>query len=108
MKFLSIEHTANKILRLTRKMRQQAEADAWQEFADLEAERQRSLEYLFQHPEIADALPALADTLRQVVSLDQESMALGEAAKRLLAEKLDMALPVPGAINAYKNTSNLV
>ncbi len=107
MKFLSVEQTASEILRLTRNMHRLAENNDWQEFASLESERQRSLEYLFQHPEITTALPALADTLHQVVSLDRESIHLGEAAKRLLAEKMDLESPMPGAINAYKNTSKL-
>lgn len=108
MEFLSLQQTANKILRLTKAMRQFAQDQDWTQFAHLEAERQRSLEYLFKHPEISNALNNVADTLNQVVELDQESIALGEAAKRLLAEKLNLQAPAAGAINAYKNTLNLV
>ena len=108
VEFLSLQQTANKILRLTKAMRQFAQDQDWSQFAHLEAERQRSLEYLFKHPEISSALNNVADTLNQVVELDQESIALGEAAKRLLAEKLNLQAPAAGAINAYKNTLNLV
>ena len=92
MVFLSLEQTANKILRLTHAMRALADDQDWDQFAHLETERQRSLEYLFKHPDIANALQDVADTLRQVIQLDQESIALGEAAKRLLAEKLNLGL----------------
>lgn len=107
MQFLSLQQTANKILRLTTAMRQLAQEQNWQEFARLEAERQRSLEYLFKHPDISTALQDVADTLQQVIVLDQQSIELGEAAKRLLAEKLNLPSPAHGAISAYKNTSNL-
>ncbi|MFO7604002.1 MAG: hypothetical protein R6X06_09325 [Gammaproteobacteria bacterium] len=107
MEFLSLQQTAGKILRLTQAMRKLAEAQSWQEFARLETERQRSLEYLFKHPDISTALQDVAETLHQVIQLDQESIALGEAAKRLLAEKLNLQTPAVGAIKAYKNTSNL-
>lgn len=108
VEFVSIQQTANKILRLTKAMRQFAQDQDWSQFAHLEAERQRSLEYLFKHPEISTALNNVADTLNQVVELDQESIALGEAAKRLLAEKLNLQTPMDGAINAYKNNANLL
>jgi len=107
MVFLSIEQTANKILRLTQAMRSMADDQDWDQFAHLEIERQRSLEYLFKHPDIANALQDVADTLRQVIQLDQESIALGEAAKRLLAEKLNLGSPQHAAISAYKNSSGL-
>jgi hypothetical protein len=107
MEFLSIEQTANKILRLTKNMRQLAEEQGWQEFARLETERQRSLEYLFAHPQISTALQSVADILHQVVLLDQESIELGEAAKRVLAEKLNLNSNAPGAIKVYETTSTL-
>ena len=108
MEFLSIEQTASKILRLTRNMRQLAEEQGWSEFARLESERQRSLEYLFSHPEISTALQNIADILKQVALLDQQSIALGETAKRQLAEKLKLnSNSAPSAIRAYETTSGL-
>ena len=107
MEFISLQQTANKILRLTKAMYQLAKDQDWQQFAQLETERQRSLEYLFKHPDISTALNEVANTMHQVVELDQESIALGEAAKRLLAEKLNLQMPSDSAIKAYKNTLNL-
>ena len=107
MEFLSLQQTANKILRLTKAMRQLAHDQDWQEFARLESERQRSLEYLFRHPEISSSLEEVADILRQVVLLDQESIQLGEAAKRLLAEKLNMQGTHSNAIAAYQKITGL-
>lgn len=107
MEFLSIQQTASKILRLTKAMRQLAQAQDWQEFSRLEVERQRSLEYIFRHPDISEALNDVADTLNLVIKLDQESIELGEAAKRLLAEKLNLQTPSDSAIKAYRNALNL-
>ncbi len=94
---------ADKILRLSHHMQQMAIAENWLMCAQLEAERQKTIEALFDHPQIATALASIADVLRQVISIDSESMAVCEKHKNLVLDEIKHLHDGRRAIAQYAN-----
>lgn len=106
MQHLSLEQGANKVLRLTQRMLALAQENDWQAVAGLEQERQRSIDSLFRHPQLLQRMPTLVDILQQIVTLDKQCMALGEAARRQLADELNRRSDVGSALRIYQQHSS--
>lgn len=101
MEFMSLEQGAQKVLRLTQLMLESAEQGDWDLLRKLETERSRSLDSLFQHPEMPEALPTIASALQQVIDLDRRSIELGEAARNDMARELHHQHQGQLAVNSY-------
>ncbi len=80
-------HVQN-ILRLSHEMYGHAKQGDWTTFTELEAKREKIITALFTHPDINAMLEKLAATLRQVMTIDNKSMALGEREKQRLAGEI--------------------
>lgn len=106
MQHLSLEQGANKVLRLTQHMLALAQENDWQAVAGLEQERQRSIDSLFRHPHVLKSIPTMMDILQQIVILDKQCMALGEAARRLLADELNRRSDTSSALRIYQQHSS--
>ena len=105
MEYLSPGQYASKILNLTRAMRQQAEDNDWQDFAVLENERQQIIEQLFDHPDMPGALYEIQSLLEQVILIDRESIAFGEAEKQRLGDYLGQRKQARQAVKLYRHHS---
>ena len=105
MQYLSLQQGAQKVLRLSERMLAQAEQGNWDLMGSLETERSRSLESLFNHPQINQSLNDIADTLFEVISIDKQCLRLGEEARRLMLSQLNRQSQGGRALNSYlKNT----
>ena len=102
---LSPQQYADKILRLSHHIQRMAIAENWDVCARLEAERQSNIEELFEHPEINTALASISDVLRQVISIDSESMAVCEKHKHNIAKEIKAMHEGRRAVALYANTS---
>lgn len=103
--YLSPRQYAGKVLHLTRSMRERAETSDWQAFASLESERQAVIEQLFDHPEMPGALHEIQNLLQEVIDIDRESIALGEAEKKRLGDYLGQQKHARQAVKAYRHHS---
>ena len=101
MEFLSLQQGADKVLRLSQRMLETAGQGEWEMLGQLEQERSRSLESLFQHPQMPDALPTIANTLLQVVDLDRQCIALGQQARDAMAAELNLQAQGERAVRSY-------
>ena len=78
-----------------------ARIDDWQRVASIETDRQLSIDSLFRHPELTQALPTLADILRQVIDLDKECISLGTIQRLQLSRELNQQSQGERALRAY-------
>lgn len=101
MEFISLEQGAQKVLRLTHLMLESAEQGDWDLLRNLETERSRSLDCLFQHPEMPLGLSTIANALQQVMELDRRCIALGEAARSDMAKELHQQVQGQQAVRSY-------
>ncbi len=88
MPVISLQSHAQNILRLSHDMYGHARQGDWTTFTELEAKRQTIITALFTHPHINVMLEKLAATLRQVMAIDNKSIALGEREKQRLAGEM--------------------
>ncbi len=105
MQYLSLQQGADKVLRLTQHMLQLAIADDWQAVASVEQERQRSIDALFRHPQLAQAMPNIAGTLQIVMELDKQCIERGESMRQQLAQALKETSAGPRALRAYTSST---
>ena len=105
MEYISLEQCANKVHRLTQKMFEYAQHGDWRAMANLETERQSSMESLFKHPAMPDAVNEIAGILKQILELDRESIELGNQARSALAQALDSNTQGDRALKAYTSNS---
>lgn len=101
MQYLSLQQGAAKVLRLTQHMLTLAKNDDWQRVASIESERQHSIDSIFRHPDLRQALPDLAEILRQVIALDQECIKLGTMLRLQLSHELNQQSQGERALRAY-------
>ena len=85
---ISPQSHAQHILRISHEMYVHAKQADWNTFAELEATRQKIIDALFAHPDIDVMLEKLAKTLRQVVAIDNKSIALGQREKQRLGREM--------------------
>ena len=101
MEFLSLQQGADKVFRLSQRMLETAEQGAWELLGQLEQERSRSLDSLFQHPQMPAALPTIAAVLQQVVDLDRRCIELGQQARDAMAAELNIQAQGERAVRSY-------
>ena len=102
---VSPKQYADKVLRLSHHMHQMAIAQNWDMCSQLEQERQKTLEALFEHPQIPAALDSISDVLRQVMCVDGESMALCEKHKIQVSSDIKQLHDGQRAVNSYTSYS---
>ena len=78
-----------------------AEQGDWELLGQLEQERSRSLESLFQHPQMPLALPTIANALLQVMELDRQCITLGHQARDAMAVQLNQQSQGEYAVRSY-------
>lgn len=104
IKYILPKHYAEVILRLSEKISVLAQQHEWEEARILETKRHQTMQALFSHPNINEALPSITSILHDVMALDAEVMIKGEL------ELQEMALQINGigtgkrAVNAYLKT----
>jgi hypothetical protein len=89
MQYLSLQQGADEVLRMSRRMRDMARMHDWDALARLEQQRQQSLESLFAHPQMPQAMHEIAGTLQQIIELDRESIDIGQQERDQLGTELD-------------------
>jgi hypothetical protein len=106
MEFLSLQQGADKVLRLSQRMLETAEQGAWELLGQLEQERSHSLESLFQHPQMPDAIATVATALQQIVELDRRCIELGQQARDAMAAELKQQAHGERAVRSYLDCQN--
>ncbi len=81
---ISPQSHAQYILRISHEMYRHAKQGDWNAFTELETTRRQTIDALFAYPDIDAILEELAVTLRQVVAIDNKSIALGQREKQRL------------------------
>ncbi|MDH5777373.1 MAG: flagellar protein FliT, partial [Gammaproteobacteria bacterium] len=84
------EDYAQEALDISETMLIQAEQQQWQELTQLETKRSGILEKLFQHPSMPQSLARVASLLRQIIELDQMTIACGNDARSALKTELQL------------------
>ena len=90
-----------RLLALTRRLRDGLESGDWGAAADLEAERRGLVETIFDGPPPAAELPAITATLREVVRVNDELVGLAEHRRRALERDADAVALGRTAVRAY-------
>lgn len=108
MEFMSLQQGADKVLRLSQRMLNTAEAGEWEVLGQLEQERSQSLDSLFLHPDMPMALPTIAATLQQIMELDRRCLELGKQARDAMAAALNRQAQGQGvrALRSYLDHQN--
>jgi len=89
------------LLSLTEALKTQLERGDWGSAAELELERRKVVERVFDVAPAAAELPALTATLREVVRLNDELIGLAEHRRRTIARELDLLTLGREASRAY-------
>jgi len=89
------------LLRLTEALRTQLERGEWGRAAELELDRRRIVERVFEVAPAAAELPLLTATLREVVRINDELIGLAEHRRRAVARELDLLAVGREASRAY-------
>ncbi len=105
IKYISLRRSAEKILRLSRSMLQQAIDRQWDQLACLEVDRGRALNHLFDHPDIKQCLPMLSDILYEVLEVDRECIQITEKERFTLLQNLHHQSTQDRAVNLYRNNA---
>lgn len=103
---LGPQEYAEKALELSNSMLLEAEQHNWGALSELEDRRAQVIERLFQHPAISESLAGIANMLREVIELDQKTIALGEEARSALKNEMQMLSQGKRAVNAYLDSTN--
>jgi hypothetical protein len=90
-----------RLLALSRRIRDDLERDDWGAAAALEAERRGLVELIFDGAPPAADLPALTATLREVVRVNDELVGLAEHRRRALERDADLVALGRTAVRAY-------
>jgi hypothetical protein len=91
----------HELLALTRRLRGTLESGDWGGAAELEAERRRLVETIFDGPPPAAELPTIAAALREVVRVNDELVGLAEHRRRALERDADVLAVGRTAVRAY-------
>ncbi len=96
-----IDSYASHALSCTQQMYLLAEQADWEGLGKLEQERAVLLDTLFKHPGLSLWLARIADTLRQIIEMDQQTMALGKQAREALKSEMKLLNQGKRAVDAY-------
>ena len=99
--YLQPEHYAKVVLRQSQKIAEFAKRQEWQSARKLEKERHATMEELFSHPEINEALPSITSILQEVMQLDAEVILKGEFELQQMSTQLNELGKGKRAVNAY-------
>ncbi|VAX00686.1 hypothetical protein MNBD_GAMMA21-252 [hydrothermal vent metagenome] len=105
VKYISLQHTAEKILRLSKRMLQQAIDKDWDRLARLEVDRGSALKHLFSHPDIEQSLPILSDILFEVLEVDRKCIQITEKERFALLQNLHHKSAQDRAVKLYRENS---
>lgn len=101
MSIQTIEGYASQALSCSQQMYLLAEQADWEGLGRLEKERALLLDSLFDHPSLPLWLARIADTLRQIIEVDQKTMALGKDARQALKREMELLNQGKRAVDAY-------
>ena len=101
MSIHTLQGYASQALSCTEQMFALAQRQEWAALAQLEADRSMLLDSLFNHPGLSQMLAKLATTLRQIIELDQKTIALGTEAKDALKNEMRLLAQGKRAVDAY-------
>ena len=102
---ISLRHYPKKILRLSKRMLQNAMDKDWERLASLELDRGSALKHLFDHPDIEQSLPMLSDILYEVLEVDRECIQVTEKERFILLKNLHHQSKQDRAVTLYRNNS---
>lgn len=99
---MSLPRELQSVVLLTRQMRQQAEAQQWEQVQLLEEQRRPLISAAFpvRHP-IADP-SAVAEAIREIIELDRQTMELGSGLKQEMGNLLGQINQGRHATRAYR------
>ena len=101
MSLHTLQGYASQALSCTQEMFTLAQRQEWQALARLETDRSMLLDSLFNHPGLPQMLAKLASILRQIIELDQKTIALGTEAKDALKNEMRLLAQGKKAVDAY-------
>jgi len=104
IKYILPQHYAEVALRLSKKIAELAQQHEWQAAQELEVKRHKTMQELFSHPDIDDALPAMTSILQEVMQLDAEVIIKGELELQGMASQINELGKGKRAVNAYLKT----
>jgi len=90
------------LLELTESLKARLEKGEWGQAAQLELERRKLIERVFDVVPAASELPVLTATLREVVRINDELIGLAEHRRRAVARELDLLAVGREAHRAYQ------
>ena len=90
------------LLQLTESLKASLERGEWGAAAQLELERRKLVERVFDVAPVPAELPMLTATLREVVRINDELIGLAEHRRRTLARELDLLAAGREARRAYE------
>lgn len=105
MEYISLQQCAEKVLRLSQRMLQHAQAGEWTILGQVEQERGKVLEHLFRHPEISQSLQTISDILFDVMDVDRSCMQLTEQARQGMIDELNQRKNIQQAVRLYKQNT---
>jgi len=97
----NIEGYASHALSCSEQMYLLAQKQDWDALGQLEKERSIILESLFNHPSLPLLLAKVADTLRQIIEVDQKTMSLSQQARQALKSEMELLNQGKRAVDAY-------
>ena len=95
----------NALLEMTRHMLQVAQAEDWQTLVSLEDSRKDLIAALFSPQYAAVGAPELAEVIREMLSIDQQIIALSEAGRQQAANGMRQLHQAHRAMHAYDDGS---
>ena len=101
MTIQTIESYATQALSCSQQMYLLAEQSDWDELGKLESQRSMLLESLFNHPSLPMFLARVADTLRKIIEIDQQTISLGKQARQALKNEMILLSQGKKAVDAY-------
>jgi len=101
MTIQTLESYASQALSCSQQMFLLAEQEDWDGLGRLEIDRAMILDSLFNHPSLPLFLAKIADTLRKIIEMDQQTMALGKQARDSLTREMELLNHGKRAVDAY-------
>lgn len=98
---LSAKQYAQQILRLSKHLRDMSYKQDWSACIELEEQRQNVMHALFEHHELPQALPDIAEILEQVLLIDSESLYMCEEARAKEMQSVKESKSRKKAVVAY-------
>lgn len=98
----------NVLLEMTRHMLQVAQAEDWQTLVSLEDARKDLIAALFSPQYAAVGAPELAEVIREMLSIDQQIIALSEAGRQQAANGMRQLQQTHRAMQAYDGSQEQV